>query len=143
MELLTFLRRQWDRAGAVLAVLVGVVMLIVGWAGVSGSGLAAEQIPYVISCGVGGLFVLGIGAVLWISADLRDEWHKLDAVEDAIRAERRDTDAAADVVAPALAVEPPTAPVPAAGPNGANANGVAASGARTARAGSRARATAQ
>jgi hypothetical protein len=140
VELLTFLRRQWDRAGAVLAVLVGVVMLIVGWAGVSGSGLAAEQIPYVISCGVGGLFVLGIGAVLWISADLRDEWHKLDAVEDAIRAERSDR---GDVVAPDLAADPPTAPVPVAGPNGATANGLAASGARTARAGSRARATAQ
>jgi hypothetical protein len=108
VELLKVLRAQWDRGGAVAAVVVGAVMLIIGWAGVSGSGLAAEQIPYVISCGVGGLFVLGIGAVLWISADLRDEWHKLDSVEDAIRGEHdRDGGAAATVAA-----EVPTAPVP-------------------------------
>jgi hypothetical protein len=101
------LRAQWDRAGAILAVVVGAIMLIVGWAGASGSGLAAEQIPYVISCGVGGLFVLGIGAVLWLSADLRDEWHKLDSVEDAIRSEHGGTipDRAPDT-------DPATGPIP-------------------------------
>lgn len=108
MELLKLLRTQWDRAGAIFAVLVGAIMLIVGWAGVSGSGLAAEQIPYVISCGVGGLFVLGVGSVLWISADLRDEWHKLDSVEDAIRADKgltADSSEQAELTEPVLAAE--------------------------------------
>ena len=137
MELLKLLRAQWDRAGAILAVLIGAIMLIVGWAGVSGSGLAAEQIPYVISCGVGGLFVLGIGAVLWISADLRDEWHKLDSVEDAIRAEKGLVAEAAPMEG-ALAQEPPTAPVAVDGLNGA-----ASTRPRKATSRSRARATAQ
>jgi hypothetical protein len=28
-----------------------------------------------------GLFLLGLGALLWLSADLRDEWRKLDAID--------------------------------------------------------------
>ena len=131
MELLKLLRTQWDRSGAVLAVIVGAVMLVVGWAGVSRSGLAAEQIPYVISCGVGGLFVLGVGSVLWISADLRDEWHKLDSVEDAIRSEKT---AGADLVVEDV----PTAPVPTV-----DANGTASVRARKGPGRSRSRATAQ
>jgi hypothetical protein len=28
-----------------------------------------------------GVFLLGLGGVLWLSADLRDEWRKLDRIE--------------------------------------------------------------
>jgi hypothetical protein len=28
-----------------------------------------------------GLFLLGLGALLWVSADLRDEWRKLDSID--------------------------------------------------------------
>jgi hypothetical protein len=28
-----------------------------------------------------GLFLLGLGALLWVSADMRDEWRKLDAID--------------------------------------------------------------
>jgi hypothetical protein len=48
---------------------------------VSREPLTAQQIPYLISGGVGGLFFLGLGAMLWLSADLRDEWRRLDAIE--------------------------------------------------------------
>jgi hypothetical protein len=40
-----------------------------------------EQLPYVVSGGMVGLFLLGLGAMLWLSADLRDEWRKLDRLE--------------------------------------------------------------
>jgi len=43
--------------------------------------LPAEQLPYIISAGIGGMFLLGLGAMLWLSADLRDEWRKLDRIE--------------------------------------------------------------
>ena len=49
--------------------------------------LTAQQIPYIISGGIGGLFLLGLGAMLWLSADLRDEWRKLDAIERQLRVE--------------------------------------------------------
>ena len=43
--------------------------------------LTAQQVPYVVSGGIGGLFLLGVGGMLWLSADLRDEWRKLDSLE--------------------------------------------------------------
>jgi hypothetical protein len=30
------------------------------------------------------VFILGLGALCWLSADLRDEWTKLDRIEDAL-----------------------------------------------------------
>jgi hypothetical protein len=85
MDFEKWLRLQWDRAGAWLCVGAGAVLLVVGWVGVSGSAYPAEQLPYVISGGVGGVFLLGLGAMLWLSADLRDEWRKLDRIEQAVR----------------------------------------------------------
>jgi len=82
MEMKEFLRANWDRALAVALVVVGVVALIIGWFGVSGTGLAAEQNPYLISGGLGGLALIAIGCTVWQSADLQDEWRRLDAIEE-------------------------------------------------------------
>jgi hypothetical protein len=80
MDLLTFLRHQWDRVGAWVCICVGAILLLVGWIGASRQVLPAAQIPYVISGGLGGVFLLGLGAVLWLSADLRDEWRQLHEI---------------------------------------------------------------
>lgn len=80
-----FLRQQWDRVGAWACVVVGAMSLLIGWMGVSDTPFTAEQIPFVISGGIGGVFLLGLGAMLWISADLRDEWRKLDEIATMIR----------------------------------------------------------
>jgi hypothetical protein len=80
-----WLRLQWDRASAWACVVAGVVCLIIGWFGVSGESLPGKQLPYIASNGLGGIFLLGTGAMLWLSADLRDEWRKLDSIEEAIR----------------------------------------------------------
>jgi hypothetical protein len=85
MEFQKWLRLQWDRAGAWLCVAIGAVVLVLGWVGMSGTAYPAEQMPFMISGGVGGVFLLGLGAMLWLSADLRDEWQKLDRIEKAIR----------------------------------------------------------
>lgn len=69
---------QWDRSLAIALVIAGAVMLIVGWFGVTSQKLPAGQIPYVVSGAIGALFVLGVAATLWVSADLSDEWRKLD-----------------------------------------------------------------
>ena len=76
-----YLRNEWDRAGAWLCVIAGAVALIIGYFGVSGTLETGKQIPYVVSGGLAGLFLLGLGALLWVSADLRDEWRKLDAID--------------------------------------------------------------
>ena len=77
MDLLNILRYQWDRVGAWVAIALGALALLLGWLGVSREVLPAAQIPYIISGGLGGVFLLGLGAVLWLSADLRDEWRQL------------------------------------------------------------------
>ena len=86
MEFLTFARCHLDRVLGWAAVALGAIVLVVGWVGVSSTGYVFEQLPYVISGGVGGLFLLGLGAMSWLSADLRDEWSKLDSLEQAVLA---------------------------------------------------------
>jgi hypothetical protein len=81
MSFLRWARVQWDRVAAWVAIALGGLFLIVGWQRVADEALTARQIPYILSGGIGGLFLLGLGGILWLSADLRDEWRKLDAIE--------------------------------------------------------------
>jgi len=96
MGLLKYVRAQWDRSAGVAAMLLGALGLLLGWIGVSGAVYPAEQLPYLVSGGLGGLFLLGVGATLWLSADLRDEWRHLDSLEDEV--ERRLADRVAQMV---------------------------------------------
>ena len=86
MELGKYLRVQWDRAGAVIATVLGLIALLLGYLGASDTVYIAEQIPYVVSGGLLGIVLLTIGAVLWISADLRDEWRELATQGEELRA---------------------------------------------------------
>jgi len=83
-----WLRAEWDRAAAVALVILGLIFLAVGYNGVANSPYVAEELAYLASGAVGGLFLLGCGATLWLSADLHDEWRKLDRIEAAIRGEQ-------------------------------------------------------
>ena len=78
------LRYQWDRTLAALLVVGGLVAVIVAWALASDTILTFEQIPYLMSGGLIGVCLVAIGATLWLSADLRDEWRKLDRLEGAV-----------------------------------------------------------
>jgi uncharacterized membrane protein len=86
VDILKFIRNQWDRVGAWLCVIGGAIALLAGYLGVSGTLEVGKQLPYVVSGGMFGLFLLGLGALLWLSADLRDEWRKLDAIDRHLRA---------------------------------------------------------
>jgi hypothetical protein len=81
---MNYLKAQWDRAGSLLLLIAGIVTLILGWVGISGTSFTAEQLPYIISGGIASLFMMGVGGVMWLSADLRDEWRKLDGLERAL-----------------------------------------------------------
>jgi hypothetical protein len=84
MELVKLFRNQWDRTSAVVAVAAGLFTLALGWVGASGTRKVPDQIPYIISGAVLGLFLLGVGATLWLSADLRDEWRELERLEQVL-----------------------------------------------------------
>jgi hypothetical protein len=83
------IKQQWDRALALLAAVIGALALVLGWVGVSGVSLVTQQIPYLISGAVVGLVAFGVASTLWISADLRDEWAKLDDIYRAVTDEPR------------------------------------------------------
>lgn len=82
----TYLRANWDRVTAWFLIGAGGLALFLGWLGVSRTPLPSEQIPYVVSGGLVGIALIGIGTMLWLSADLRDEWRKLDKLEETVRA---------------------------------------------------------
>lgn len=103
------LKAQKDRVAAAVLLLLGILVLIVGYFGVSDVPFASQQIPYVISAGIGGVFLLGVAGTLWLSADLQDEWRKLHRLEEAVRELTGTTSAAS---AAALAPAPVEATVP-------------------------------
>jgi hypothetical protein len=84
MELGNWIRLAWDRAAALILIALGAVVLVVGWIGVSGEVYPAKQLPFIISGGIGGMCILGLGALFWLSSDLRDEWTALDRIHEAL-----------------------------------------------------------
>jgi hypothetical protein len=81
MDSKQWLRKNPDRVGAWLAILLGAIVLYLGWDGASSTAYPAEQLPYILSGGIGGALLVALGATLLLSADLRDEWRKLDRIE--------------------------------------------------------------
>ena len=81
MDTFRWMKQQWDRTAAVVVSALGLLCLLLGWLGLSDVALPSQQIPYLASGGLLGLFALGAGATLWLSADLRDEWRELHNIE--------------------------------------------------------------
>ena len=84
MELGKWIRLAGDRAAAVAMLGLGVIVIVAGWIGVSGEAYPAKQLPFIISGGIGGMCLLGLGALFWLSSDLRDEWTALDRIQEAL-----------------------------------------------------------
>ena len=100
-----WLRAEWDRVLGTTLIAVGAVLLLVTYQGVANSRFVADQASYLASGGLGGLFLLAVGAMLRIQADLHDEWRKLDRIEAALRGETLPDPGA--VLAAAGAAPPP------------------------------------
>ena len=84
MDLIKLAKKQWDRSAAIVFTVIGMIALTKGWLGVRGTPVLAEQTRYIVSGGIGAIVFLGLGATLWLSADLRDEWRKLDRIEQSL-----------------------------------------------------------
>jgi hypothetical protein len=120
-----WLRAEWDRVLGTALIVVGAVLLLVTYQGVANSRFVADQASYLASGGLGGLFLLAVGAMLRIQADLHDEWRKLDRIEAALRGEALPDPEA--VLAAAVAGALPAPPVVSRGepvPAGASAVGL-------------------
>ena len=82
-----WLRAQWDRVAGTAFIAAGAVVLVVTFQSVANSRFVADQIAAVTSGGLGALFLVAVGVMLRLQADLHDEWRKLDRIEQALRAE--------------------------------------------------------
>ena len=89
-DFLAWARNQTDRLAGWVAVVIGGLALLLGWLGASSKAFPGDQIPYVISGGLFGLFMLGLGGILLLSADLRDEWSQLERLERALSSDETD-----------------------------------------------------
>ena len=76
---------QWDRVVGWTCVGTGAVLTLSGALSVSSAQDQLDQLSYLASGPAIGLFLLGVGAILILTADLRDEWRKLDEVVSLLR----------------------------------------------------------
>jgi len=122
MDLMKWARFYWDRLGAAVLAVLGLLTLLLGYLGVSGTVYPAEQLPYMISGGILGLFFLGSAGILYLSADMRDEWRKLDSIDASLKELAGVTTRDEDPVTPAAA-SPGTPPTPVAETPAPSTNG--------------------
>lgn len=85
-QALAWLRADWDRAAGIALIVGGAVSLYVGYQGIADSAFVVEALSYMASGGLVGVLLVAGGLTLLVSADLHDEWRKLDRIEAAIRA---------------------------------------------------------
>ncbi len=78
------LRTRWRYVVGWILVGVGVLLLVLGWFGVSGEPELARQFSYLASGGLGGLAAVIVGVGLLISEDLRSERRRLGRIEAAV-----------------------------------------------------------
>ena len=84
MDFVNWLRAQRDRAAAWILIGIGGLCILGGWIGVTNTVQVYDQLTYLVSGAIVGLFFLGVGIALLLSADFHDEWRKLDRIEAAL-----------------------------------------------------------
>jgi hypothetical protein len=85
MDFVNWLKSQRDRVVAWLLIAIGGLCILGGWIGVTNTIQVYNQLTYLVSGAIVGLFFLGVGVALLLSADFHDEWRKLDRIEAALR----------------------------------------------------------
>jgi hypothetical protein len=80
-----WLRAEGDRVAGWALVVVAAGWLALGSRLVAGALYAPKQVAYVISGGLGAMVTLVLGLAVLLAADTRDEEHKLDRIEGALR----------------------------------------------------------
>ena len=86
-SLALWLRAEWDRIVGTALIVVGGLSLVLTYQAVANDRFVAEQMADLASGGLGGLFLVAVGIMLRLQADLHDEWRKLDRIEAALRGE--------------------------------------------------------
>jgi hypothetical protein len=85
MDFVNWLKAQRDRVVAWVLIAIGGACILAGWLGVTNTTQVYDQLTYIVSGAIIGLFFLAVGIALLLSADMHDEWRKLDRIESALR----------------------------------------------------------
>jgi hypothetical protein len=85
MDFVNWLKAQRDRVVAWVLIAAGGACILAGWLGVTNTTQVYQQLTYIVSGAIVGLFFLAVGIALLLSADMHDEWRKLDRIEAALR----------------------------------------------------------
>lgn len=117
MKFSTWLRAEWDRVSGFGLIGLGALFVLLGYLGVRGTPFVADQMAYIASGGIGGLFCLGFGAALLLTADFHDEWRKLDRLAAELRGDAV-PEPERDVEAELVGLSPEPMPGPASYPAG-------------------------
>lgn len=67
-----------------IIIAVGAIFMLVGYLGVSREALPAKQIPYLVSGGIGGIFLAVIGAYFLGTQEMRNDSGRLDRLEQMV-----------------------------------------------------------
>jgi len=102
-QTVAWLRADWDRAAGIALIIAGAAALFAGYQGVADAAFVVEALSYLASGGLVGVLLVAGGLTLLLSADLHDEWRKLDRIEGAILS----LGAQPDLVLPPLDTEAP------------------------------------
>jgi hypothetical protein len=60
---------------------IGALIMLIGWFGVSREAIPAKQIPYLVSGGIGGIFLAVLGAYFLGTQEMRNDSGRLDRLE--------------------------------------------------------------
>ena len=63
---------------------VGLLLILIGYLGISREALVAKQLPYLISGGIGGIALIGFGTMLVGTEDLKRTQERIDHLEDLV-----------------------------------------------------------
>lgn len=108
---------------------LGALAIIIGYLGVSTRVLVAEQLPYVISGGIGGIALVIVGGIFLATDDTHNSVERLDELEQEVRQlHAMVADLHGALLRPLRDTARPSRPAPASRAASSNGNGASANG---------------
>ena len=80
------MKKDWRELAAVAFAVLGGVLMVVGWIGVSQTTEVVDQLPYLFSGGLGGLVCVLIGLGLYIARNHARDQARIDELNEHLRA---------------------------------------------------------
>ena len=78
----SFRTLEWRQVAGGVLVVAGLVALLLGWWGVSGTDQQWKELPYLVSGGLGGIAMIGVGLALFVSFE---HWRDREALRQVLQ----------------------------------------------------------